>query len=350
MVTFWPEAKARKAQIYCAGRKANLFPRDDDNDGRIDEDGPKDLNKDGSITLMRIKASDGEYMIDPDEPHLMKKADPKKGEGGAYKLYWEGIDNDKDGFINEDPAGGTDLNRNFMHEYPYYTPDAGPHMVSENESRALMGWIIAHRNVAAILTFGESDNLIAPSSGGRASSAREIDLVRFANAAIASARTVGMIQTGRRFGFGRFAEMGGFPPEMMSELQRQMRTQQQPQQTQERGRFRMPDRKPATAVNPGDTNYFKAISDKYIELTGIKQPLCVREPQGAFFQYGYFQFGVPSFSTPGFGLAAAESPMQRRLGMMPSSTGDQAAQMGRQESRAGSLMAMSGGGQLSNDY
>jgi murein tripeptide amidase MpaA len=301
-----------------AGRRTNLAPRDEDNDGRVDEDGPEDLNKDGFITLMRVKASDGEYMIDPEEPRLMKKADPKKGEAGVYKIYWEGLDKDKDGFFGEDPVGGTDLNRNFMHDYPYYTPDAGPYMVSEKESQALMAWIAAHKNVGAILTFGESDNLIAPPSGGRPGSSRELDLVRFADASNAASRTVGMIQTGMGGfgGFGRF--MGGeFSFEMMSEFMRGQRGSQRAQaQTQAGGRFRMPDRKAPTAVVPGDQDYFKAISDKYVETTGIRQALYVREPQGAFYQYGYFQFGVPSFSTPGFGLATAESRFPGRMGQM----------------------------------
>ena len=55
---------------------------------------------------MRVKAAGGEYMVDPDEPRLMKRADPKKGETGVYKLFTEGTDNDGDGFINEDPPGG----------------------------------------------------------------------------------------------------------------------------------------------------------------------------------------------------------------------------------------------------
>ncbi|TFG56222.1 MAG: hypothetical protein E4H35_05020, partial [Candidatus Aminicenantes bacterium] len=198
------------------GRRTNTSPRDDDNDGRTDEDGPEDLNNDGFITMMRAKSAGGEYMIDPDEPRLMKKADPKKGETGAYKLFWEGKDNDGDGFINEDPPGGTDINRNFTHEYPYYKAEAGPHMISEAESRAVMDWIIGHRNVAAILTFGESDNLIVPpTSSGRLGPARELDLVRFADASAAGASTVGMIQAGGGFGRrGRFA-MGEFSIEML---------------------------------------------------------------------------------------------------------------------------------------
>jgi hypothetical protein len=334
------------------GRRANTSPRDDDNDGRTDEDGPEDLNNDGFITIMRVKAAGGEYMIDPDEPRLMKKADPKKGETGAYKIFWEGKDNDSDGFINEDPPGGTDINRNFAHEYPYYKAEAGPHMVSEDESRALMEWIIAHRNVAAILTFGESDNLIVPpTSAGRLGQARELDLVRFADSSAAGARTMGVIQTGGGGGRGGRFAMGEFSFEMLMGGGRQTARQGQAAAS---GRMQMPDPRPATTVASADYDYFKAVSDKYIEMTGIRQPLLVREPQGAFFQYGYFQFGIPSFSTPGFGLATAESPGQRRMGMVPpGAPGEpgpqvQAGQAGRQETRtggAGTTVVVSGGGQ-----
>lgn len=298
-------------------RKTNLRPRDDDNDGRVDEDGPEDLNKDGIITLMRVKSPDGEYIIDPEEPRLMRKADPKKGERGMYKIFWEGIDNDGDGFINEDPPGGTDIGRNFTHEYPYYKPDAGPHMVSENESRALMDWIIKNRNVAAILTFSESDNLISPvTSSSRFGQSREIDLINFANASVAGARTTGMIQT-PIVGTGRRGIPGGeeFSFEMLREFEQFMVRGQQPQAQETTGRIRMPERQPATNVNAADVEFFRQAGEKYAEITGIKQALYVRQPQGAFFQYGYFQFGVPSFSTPGFGLATVEAAIPRRTGM-----------------------------------
>jgi Zinc carboxypeptidase len=306
------------------GRRTNATPRDDDNDGRVDEDGPEDLNGDGLITVMRVKTPGGEYMIDPDEPRLMKRADPKKGETGAYRLYTEGFDNDGDGFINEDPPGGVDLNRNFTHEYPYNKPDAGPHMVSEAESRALMDWVLEHRNIAAILTLGESDNLIvAPTSAGRLGPARELDLVRFAEASVAGARTAGFIQTGGAFGRGGRFMGGEFSLEMlMGGGGGRPSSRQQAQGATSGARMMMPDRRAATTVATADYDYFKAASDKYIELTGLRQPLYVREPQGAFFQYGYFQFGVPSFSTPGFGLTAAESPAGRRTGAVPGGAGE----------------------------
>ena len=38
----------------------------------MDEDGPEDLNKDGVITVMRVKDPAGDYMIDPDDPRTQK--------------------------------------------------------------------------------------------------------------------------------------------------------------------------------------------------------------------------------------------------------------------------------------
>jgi hypothetical protein len=232
------------------GRRTNAAPRDDDNDGRVDEDGPEDLNGDGFITVMRVKAPGGEYMIDPDEPRLMKRADPKKGESGAFRLFTEGTDNDGDGFINEDPPGGVDINRNFAHEYPYNKPDAGPHMVSEAESRALMEWVLAHRNIAAVLTFGESDNLIVPPTGaGRLGPARELDLVRFAEASLAGARTSGFIQTGGVMGRGGRFSGGEFSIEMLMGGGGGRQASRQQAQPAGSGRMMMPDRRPATVAN-----------------------------------------------------------------------------------------------------
>ncbi|MDW7759576.1 MAG: M14 family metallopeptidase [Acidobacteriota bacterium] len=281
------------------GRRTNLSPRDLDNDGRTDEDGPEDLNKDGVITVMRVESPDGRYIADPEEPRLLRRAEAGKGEKGVYKVFWEGRDMDGDGFIAEDPPGGTDINRNFTHAYPYYQPDAGPHMISEAESQALMDWIVARRNVAAILTFGASDNLVVPPDRtGRLGPERGIDLLRFAEESVTDAAKTGMFQTGSPFGrFGRMAGGGFFDPSMLALFQRSA----QPEQT---GRPRMPARNPAVTVNAADIEYFRAIGETYVELTGIRRLPPVREAKGAFFQYGYFQFGVPSFSTPGWGIPA----------------------------------------------
>lgn len=263
-----------------SGQKRNLRPYDDDNDGRVDEDGPEDLNGDGVISVMRVKDPTGEYMVDPADPRAMKKADAKKGEVGAYKLYWEGIDNDGDGFFNEDGPGGVDLNRNFQHDYPYFAVDAGPHMVSEKESRALMDFMITHRNIGAIMTYGHSDNLVVPpDAAGRLAAPTALSLNAFADASNAGVFTMGMLAT-PSVPFGAGTRLRGAQP----------------------GADNNPasGRRPDTLVNRADIEYFKAVSEAYKTITGIKAVPPVRSPRGAFFQYGYYQYGVPSFTTSGW--------------------------------------------------
>lgn len=282
-----PDAAERMFASVRQDWKGNLHPFDDDNDARTDEDGPDDLNGDGVITLMRVPDPMGNYIVHPDEPRLLKAAEPSKGESGRYAIYVEGLDNDGDGFYNEDGTGGVDLNRNFQHAYPYYAPDAGRNMVSEPESRALMDFVIAHRNIAMVLTFGESDNLVsAPESNGRLAAPKTLAMQGFADATNSEARSVGMISSRPQFGFG----FGGF------------RRGQQPAQTAARGR---PAQRPDSTVNRADVEYFRTVSEKYGELTGIKEVATTRAPAGAFFEYAYYQFGVPAFSTPGWGLPEA---------------------------------------------
>jgi len=325
-------------------RKTNAFPFDDDNDGRVDEDGPEDLNGDRYITLMRVADPAGAYMVDPDGSRLMKRADATKGEAGAYTLYWEGTDSDNDGFYNEDGPGGVDLNRNFQHEYPYWQAGSGLHMVSEVESRALMDFAIAHGNIAAILTFGHTDNLVTPpDSRGGLASANILNLPVFAEASNADVFDVGVFGGaggGFRGGFGGF---GGFGRGGGGGYLRGA----QP------GRDNDPNSgaRPATTVNGSDVVYFSAVSDAYKEITGIENVPTHRTAEGAFFQYGYFHFGVPSFSTAGWSLPAEEDGGERpqRAGgeQAPEATPPPAARAGGAGGRtppAGMAARMAGAG------
>ncbi len=271
-------------------RKTNGQPFDDDNDGLVDEDGPEDLNGDGYVTLMRVPDPSGAYLIDPADPRLMKRADPTKGERATHKLYWEGTDEDGDGFINEDGPGGVDLNRNFQHAYPHWQADAGLHMVSEPETRALMDFALAHRNIAAILTFGPTDNLVVPpDSRGALAAARVPSLPSFADASNADVFRAGAFAAA---GGGRGRGAGGGGGVYLRGAQT--------------GRDNDPNSgtRPATTVATQDLVYFTAVSEAYKRITGIGTVPLHRTPEGAFFQYGYFQFGVPSFSTPGWGIPA----------------------------------------------
>jgi len=289
-------AEAMFARVK-SDRKTNARPYDEDNDGRTDEDGPEDLNGDGYTTVMRVADPFGAYMIDPDNERLMKRADATKGETGTYELYWEGTDEDGDGFINEDGPGGVDMNRNFQHAYPYWQADAGLHMVSEVESRALMDFTVSHRNIGAILTFGETDNLvIPPDSRGGLAGAKVPDLPLFADASNADIPEVGVFSAGGGGGRGSFGGRGGRGGGGGGVYLRGA----QP------GRDNDPSSgtRPATTVATQDLVYFTAVSDAYKRITGIENVPVHRTPEGAFFQYGYFQYGIPSFSTLGWGVPA----------------------------------------------
>jgi hypothetical protein len=125
-------------------------PIDDDRDGLFDEDPPDDLDGDGSITMMRIKDPAGRFKPDPEDPRLMIQAEPGE-EGGWDLLGMEGIDNDDDGLINEDPAGGYDLNRNWGYNWmpEYVQGGAGEYPLSQPESRAINEFLLKHPNICA---------------------------------------------------------------------------------------------------------------------------------------------------------------------------------------------------------
>ena len=141
-------------------RKGNDAKFDDDRDMADDEDGPDDLNGDGIITMMRVKATDGAWIADATDPALMRRADATKGERGMYRLYVEGRDNDNDGEYNEDAVGGTDISKNFAHNYRFFSENAGLHPFSSEEARGVAEFVSSHDNIAAVYVLGMQDNLI----------------------------------------------------------------------------------------------------------------------------------------------------------------------------------------------
>lgn len=154
-------------------RRRNRLPVDDDLDDLIDEDGPDDLNKDGLITQIRVKDPEGTMIPDPGDPKLMRKADPKKGEKGIYKIYTEGLDNDGDGLYNEDPAGGVEINRNFPHDFEYYVKPAGLWPVSQKETIALLDFLVSHKNIAMVLNFSTENTFLNLQQTGQARAAAD---------------------------------------------------------------------------------------------------------------------------------------------------------------------------------
>lgn len=159
-------------------RNVNGTPNDEDHDGFRDEDGCEDLNGDGLITLMRVEDKEGQYIADPNEPRLLLKADPLKGEMPVWRLLPEGVDNDRDKRWNEDGPGGVNFNRNFPFAYAYFAPDAGVHPVSEDETQALADFVVAHPNIGIVLSYGAADNLRkTPKSGPPAGLSKPMEAI-----------------------------------------------------------------------------------------------------------------------------------------------------------------------------
>lgn len=132
-------------------QRANSMLIDNDKDGKINEDGPDDLNKDGHITMFRYKDENGGYVIDETDPRLMVRL------GRAvettlqrYKVVREDKDNDGDGKRGEDSESGIDLNRNFPEGW--FDADglkhgSGDYPTSAPESHAVVEFLTNHTNV-----------------------------------------------------------------------------------------------------------------------------------------------------------------------------------------------------------
>ena len=137
----------------------NLNSSDDDHDQEFDEDGPNDLNKDGIISQMRIRNDLGNFKSNKNYKGLLEKVDLKKGEFGQYLLMTEGFDDDNDDKINEDPKGGTNLNKNFTYNYDYFGLHAGKNQVSEPEVKAIIDFIASHPNILLTVHISKFNNM-----------------------------------------------------------------------------------------------------------------------------------------------------------------------------------------------
>jgi hypothetical protein len=145
-------------------------PTDDDNDGKFDEDPADDLDGDGQITQMRkFVPGQGTHRIDPDDPRVLIPVPPNdEGRKGDWiYLGEEGIDNDGDGRINEDPKGGYDMNRSWpsMWEPDHVQNGAGPYPLYWPEPKCIARFVLAHPNLAALQSFHNAGGMILRGPG-----------------------------------------------------------------------------------------------------------------------------------------------------------------------------------------
>lgn len=164
-------ASEPRSPFLLSGRTTT--PDDADRDGRLDEDGPVDLNGDGAITLMRVRDPDpstgltATLVVDTDDPRLLRTADRARGERPTHALLVESRDADGDGAFGEDGPGGVALDWNFPHRWPEFRDGAGVVPLSEPESLAMVRWALAHEELAAVLVLGGHDNVLALPEGGK---------------------------------------------------------------------------------------------------------------------------------------------------------------------------------------
>ena len=139
--------------------RSTVRPVDNDRDGLLDEDAPEDLDNNGIILTMRWKDDKkGNLIPDPRDStgRIMKRVAEGKG---IYLSSSEGIDNDNDGRINEDGIGGLDLHRNYPENWRPQTEEtgrgftqggAGEFPLSETETRAVVLFLLTHPNVSVV--------------------------------------------------------------------------------------------------------------------------------------------------------------------------------------------------------
>jgi len=175
--TINPDGRDRFFHAGSPLTRSGARPYDNDRDGLFDEDDVEDINGDGLITQMRIKDPQGRYKPHPDYPKflMVRVKDDEKGE---YTLLgWEGIDNDGDGRINEDGVGGYDGNRNWPWDWqPSYIQGGSlEYPASLPETRAIVGFVIAHPNIAAMQSYHNSGGMILRSPGRTGGNMRSQD-------------------------------------------------------------------------------------------------------------------------------------------------------------------------------
>jgi hypothetical protein len=150
------------------GRSDGLTTRpvDDDRDGALDEDGPDDLDDDGLVLEMLVEAPNGEWSLSDDLRWAVRAV--RGAPGRRFVRVREGRDDDGDGRFNEDGAGGVDLDRNFPvgREGPWSDPSVGALPLSEPVSRALAEFARSRRCFAVLMLQGRHGGLATP--GGTA--------------------------------------------------------------------------------------------------------------------------------------------------------------------------------------
>ena len=146
-------------------------PRDDPRD---------DLDRDGSLTEMRIRDPNGRYKPDPDYPELLVPAKPD--ERGSYTLLGqEQFDRPGEGKVDRAKRTYYDPNRDWpWHWAPQYVQSgAYRYPLSIPENRLVADFIMAHRNIAAAQSYHNAGGMILRGPGVKGDHFEPGDIGRF---------------------------------------------------------------------------------------------------------------------------------------------------------------------------
>lgn len=275
-----PDAREQYFAPLRYERFGNAKPSDLDRDGKVGEDPYNDLNDDGMITLMRVEDPTGNWMKHPDDERVMVQARPEKGERGAYRVFSEGLDQDKDGQFNEDGEEGVFFNKNFSFKYPAFTSGAGEHPISETESRAIADFLFAAKNVFAVVTFGPANNLSEP--------------LRYQERDASGRIPTGWLEDDIKVN------------QMVSlAFNRHMKGDQPTGQTQNGNSDPHEDQTYQDEDSNGETQDALSYENKPLaKRLDMSKGKGVAGSNGDFFQWAYFHYGRFSFSTPGWWIPA----------------------------------------------
>lgn len=141
-------------------QRQNSMMVDDDGDGKVNEDGPDDLDGDGLITRFRYKDPEGEYYISEADPRIMVRLGRNETTTRQrYSVIAEDRDNDGDGRRGEDPERGIDVNRNYPEGW-FRDDDSqggsGAYPSSSPEARAILEFFTNNTNIYMVQSFHTS--------------------------------------------------------------------------------------------------------------------------------------------------------------------------------------------------
>lgn len=141
-----------------------------------------DVDGDGHIVFMRVKDPNGEWKVSAKDPRILVQRQPHEVGGEYYRLYPEGLIPDYDGVEPDiEPPRDGNLNRQFPGNWSPHEYGAGDYPGSEPEVKAVIDFILAHKNICGMNSYHTHGGVILRPSATKYDhqmSARDITLFK----------------------------------------------------------------------------------------------------------------------------------------------------------------------------